>query len=238
MKSNNKTLVEIFLWCLLGHIIIMPFFGFVIPNRITKKPYYQRVYLYQESKSEVVNSPGIRTNPQLPTVKTSGEQKIGIPITEQGYRRNMVEVGLPKTPLLTVENQHNIQWEFPIPEIHTFTTEKNPQVSSINNLFTESGGKIDSGGFEITGPGGNRLILSKVLPEYPLWAEKENIEANVKVKIWVDKDGTVTSASTVETSGYRKLDLLAEETLKKWKFSAINQDINVWAIVALKFRLQ
>ncbi len=235
-KSDNGVLLKIFLGCLLAHIAIMPFFGFIIPERITK-PHYQKVYLYQESKSRIVNRPAIRTNPQLPVTKPVSKQKIGIPAVEQGYRENLVAVGLPKTPLLTVENQDNISWELPIPKIQPVTIETVPS-GYTSQPVTQPGEKTSYGDFEITGPGGSRLILSKVLPEYPLWAEKQNIEANVRIKIWVDRSGTVVSTSVVETSGHRKLDIIAEQALRKWRFSTIDQDINVWAIVTLKFRLQ
>lgn len=236
MKSDNALLLKIFLGCLSAHIIVMPFFGFVVPTRISK-PIYQRVYLYQESKSIIVNSPDIRTSPQLPVIKPVSEQKIKIPVVEKGYRENLVAVGLAKTPLLTVENQDNILWELPLPKIQTTAPETIPSVSAVHTS-AETGENRNLGDFEITGPGGSRLILSKVLPEYPLWAEKQNIEANVKIKIWVDKNGIVISTSIVETSGYRKLDMIAEEAMKKWKFSTIDKDLNVWAIVTLKFRLQ
>ncbi len=240
MKSNDTMLLKIFLVCLFAHFIMMPFVGFVIPSRVAR-PRYQLVYLYQESKSPVVNTPRIRTEPHLPVVEPLSQvsqQKIGIPLMEQGYHGNSAAIGLPKTPLLTVENQTNVSWKLYMPDMQFKPVETFPSVPSIANSFAEPAGKTASGDFEITGPAGNRSILLKVLPEYPSWAEKENIEANVKIKIWVDKNGVVISASTVETSGYRQLDMLAEDALRKWKFSPVDHDINVWAIVRLKFRLQ
>ncbi|HPO52430.1 MAG TPA: TonB family protein [bacterium] len=236
IQTDEKNLLRIFLLCLAAHIMILPIFSFVLPPK-SKKPKYQIVFLYQQPQSTTTNMPKVRVSPQLPATKQIPDQKITIPKIEVGRLEKDITIGIPKTPLMTIEKQENVQWELPIPRIIatgtytpvTINSEQSPQAFQ---------GKITGENFEITGPGGNRAIVSKVIPEYPAWAEKQNIEANVKIKIWVNKHGHVFSTEIIETTGYRKLDAIAEEALKKWKFTEIDKDIDVWAIVTMKFRLQ
>lgn len=234
IESENRELLKIFVLCLLIHIIILPIFSLTLPVK-TGKPKYYHVYLYQQAQSKTTNTIEKRINPQLPSTKIIEKTKIEIPLKELGKLEKNVLVGFQKTPIMTVEHKDNINWELPVPEITHTSLQHLPRIQE--NEF-QSQGKITSDTFEITGPGGTRQIISKVIPEYPAWAEQQNIEANVKIKIWVNKDGIVFSTEVFETSGYRKLDILAEETLKKWKFSNIEEDINVWAVVTFKFRLK
>ncbi|HXK44890.1 MAG TPA: TonB family protein [bacterium] len=236
IQTDEKNLLRIFLLCLAAHIMILPIFSFVLPPK-SKKPKYQIVFLYQEPHSTTTNIPKVRINPQLPVTRKNPVQKITILKEEVGRLEKNVTIGAPKTPLITIEKQENIQWELPLPK----TTIAGTQPPVTLNSEPQSRiyqGTITGENFEITGPGGNRAIVSKVLPEYPAWAEQQNIEANIKIKIWVNKNGYVFSTEIIETTGYRKLDAIAEEALKKWKFSEIDKDVNVWAIVTIKFRLQ
>jgi len=236
MESDNKNLLKIFALCLLAHLIIMPMFSFVLPQK-TKKPKYQFVYLYQEPQSKAVNVPETRINPQLPVIKPATKQKIQIPIKETGIREENISIGIPKTPVISMETQEQFNWQLPLHRISLTGPEKKENLQP--PLSTEQPeGKTSGENFEITGPGGNRPIITKVIPQYPSWAEQQGIEANVKIKIWVNKNGLVQSTEVIETSGYRKLDAVAEESLKKWRFAEIEKDINVWAIVTFKFRLQ
>ncbi|MGC9065499.1 MAG: energy transducer TonB [Candidatus Ratteibacteria bacterium] len=235
MQSNDRNLIKIFILCLAAHITILPIFSFVLPPK-SEKSKYQIVFLYQEPQSTTTNILKVRVSPQLPVTRQIPDQKVTMPKVEAGRLEKDITIGTPKTPLMTIEKLENIQWELPIARITisgnytplTISSEQNPQLQ----------GKIIGENFEITGPGGNRAIVSKVIPEYPAWAEKQNIEANVKIKIWVNKYGHVFSTEIIETTGYRKLDATAEEALKKWKFTEIDNDTDVWAIVTIKFRLQ
>ncbi len=235
MKNyQNIDLLKIFLICLAGHIIILPIFSLVLPEKVIK-PKYHMVYLYKESGAREVDIQEKIKTPQLPSTQNLKQQKIKIPLKEYGKLKKEFSIGITRTPLLTMEEKENIQWQMPDIEVPRYQF----QISNTTQEGkTEEHGVIKGESFEIYGPAGTREIISKVLPEYPSWAEQQSIEANVKVKIWVNKEGIVYSTQIMETSGYRKLDLAAEETLKKWQFSKIDRDINVWAIVTMKFRLK
>ncbi len=234
IRSDNKNLLKIFVLCIFSHILMLPVFSLVLPAKITK-PRYHLVYLYQEAKSQMPATNVTKITPQLPATRTIKEQKIEIYVRETGRLERDISIGVQKTPLLTVEKNENISWELPVTKIII------PGLQPIINISESESkmeGTISEDTFEISGPGGTRPIISKVLPEYPVWAEQQSIESNVSIKIWVNKNGFVSSTDVIETSGYRKLDLLAEEALKKWRFAKIEKDVDVWAIVTFKFRLK
>ncbi|MCM8825614.1 MAG: TonB family protein [Candidatus Omnitrophica bacterium] len=234
IESGNRKLLKIFLICLGGHILILPVLSLVLPQKVQKPPYYL-VYLYREAKSNITNEPAKRVTPELPSIKTVEKQKIDVFVEEAGRIEKEISIGIQKTPLLTTVKLDNINWELPSPK----AVATNSQVSEgFSETENPPYGKIEGEGFEIYGPGGTRPIISKILPEYPIWAEQQGIEFNVKIKIWVNKDGFVSATDIIETSGYRKLDIIAEEAIKKWRFAKIDKDISVWAIVTLKFRLK
>ncbi|MCM8788900.1 MAG: energy transducer TonB, partial [Candidatus Omnitrophica bacterium] len=198
-------------------------------------PPYYLVYLYQEAKSNITNAYATRITPDLPSTRIIEKQKIDIQVQETGRNEREISIGIQKTPLLTIEKPDNIDWKLPTPRI---TEIKLQSHTGLPEMETQPYAKIYGEGFEISGPGGTRPIISKTLPEYPFWAEQQSIESNVRIKIWVNRDGFVSATDIIETSGYRKLDLIAEEAIKKWRFATIDKDINVWAIVTLKFRLK
>lgn len=234
IDSANKNLLKIFILCLLLHIIVLPMFSLVLPAK-PKKSRYQIVYLYQEPKSPTKDVSSIRITPQLPLTHVVEKKKIDIPVREFGRFEKDISIGMQKTPILVVEKKENIELELPQPKISAVSPQISPNISESTSPPQE---KITGEGFEISGPGGTRTIISKVLPDYPLWAEQKGIEANVRIKIWVNRNGFVSSTEVIETSGYRQLDIIAEQALKKWRFASINQDMDVWAIVTLKFRLK
>ncbi|MCM8817067.1 MAG: TonB family protein [Candidatus Omnitrophica bacterium] len=234
MESNNRILLRIFIVCLLGHLIILPLFSLVLPEKI-KKPHYQIVYLYQEPKSPIADIVAKRITPELPLTSIREKQRIDIPLNESGRREKDIAIGIQRTPLLTVENLENIELTLPQPRITITSLNQTPVAPEKE---PQHYGTVLGESFEISGPGGARPIISKFIPDYPLWAEKQGIEANIKIKIWINKEGFVSSTEIAETSGYRKLDLLAEQAIKKWRFASIDKDIDVWAIVTFKFRLK
>ncbi|MFC1546737.1 TonB family protein [bacterium] len=92
---------------------------------------------------------------------------------------------------------------------------------------------------EITGPLKDRKVLSWSVPEYPEWAKEEAVEASVQIFFVVNAGGEVdTSSIRVEiTSGYRELDNLSIETLKKWRFSKIEGE-SQWGYIVFRFTLE
>ncbi len=74
----------------------------------------------------------------------------------------------------------------------------------------------------ITGPLGNRKILEKVIPPFPLWAKRQGVGANVSLQFTVMEDGLVKeNVVVVLTSGSKEWDDAVIAALKKWRFAPL-----------------
>lgn len=95
-------------------------------------------------------------------------------------------------------------------------------------------------GIEISGPLAHRKIIVLAPPGYPDWAKQQGIEAEVSIRFFVSSDGHVLERMLIErTSGYKEIDDLAMESLKKWVFVAISDnEEDQWGIVTFRFKLK
>lgn len=93
---------------------------------------------------------------------------------------------------------------------------------------------------EITGPISQRKIVQAPLPRYPEWARRKGVEADVMIRFYVSPDGAVLQKLYLEkTSGWRELDALCEEALRKWVFETVAASLgSQWGIVTFRFRLE
>lgn len=107
--------------------------------------------------------------------------------------------------------------------------------------FGDSGSNIrPSKNVEIFGPIVNRSIIHSEIPEYPDWAKRQGIESEVKMKFWVEPSGQVVNIDVIQKSGYLKLDLLAKNSLSKWKFTQLDAkvpQITQWGEIVVRFVL-
>lgn len=80
--------------------------------------------------------------------------------------------------------------------------------------------------FSITGPLRNRKILSKVIPQYPEWAQEKGASAVVSLHLSVDPDGTVQYSVFIEqTSGSADWDREVADALRRWRFAPLAEDV-------------
>lgn len=95
-------------------------------------------------------------------------------------------------------------------------------------------------GVEIEGPLASRAVASAAVPEFPDWARRQGVlEAAVSIRFWVAPDGSVLPNMSVEhTSGYGRLDRLALESLKQWKFAPIAAQERQWGVITFRFVLE
>ncbi len=100
----------------------------------------------------------------------------------------------------------------------------------------KSGGKK---GIDIEGPLANRNVISYNIPKFPDWALKQGIpESSVSIRFWVSPDGKVLPNLRIErTSGFGRLDRLAMEALKKWRFAPIKTQEKEWGVITFRFLL-
>ncbi|MBU0650618.1 energy transducer TonB [bacterium] len=84
-----------------------------------------------------------------------------------------------------------------------------------------------------------RKVLRLYYPSYPVWAKKMGIEAEIKLKFQISKDGIVKNILFENMSGYPEIDVLGVRAVKNWKFEP-DLDIysqNEWSTVTLKFNI-
>lgn len=95
-------------------------------------------------------------------------------------------------------------------------------------------------GVEIEGPLKDRKVVTYDIPEFPEWAKQQGVvEAAVSVRFYVDPEGNVVPDMRVEhTSGYGRLDRLAMDSLRNWKFAPIGLAERQWGIITFRFVLE
>ncbi len=95
--------------------------------------------------------------------------------------------------------------------------------------------------FSVAGPISQREITRKLVPRYPKWALERRISGTVVVRIWVQPDGQVKGAPTVESSsGYPDLDQVVVDALRGWEFAALGTGVKAedqGGVITFKFVL-
>jgi TonB family protein len=95
--------------------------------------------------------------------------------------------------------------------------------------------------FSVAGPISQRDITRKLVPRYPKWALDRRVSGTVVVRIWVQPNGQVKGAPTVESSsGYPDLDQVVVEALRGWEFAPLGSGVrseDQWGVVTFKFVL-
>ncbi|OGF47317.1 MAG: hypothetical protein A2452_13210 [Candidatus Firestonebacteria bacterium RIFOXYC2_FULL_39_67] len=73
----------------------------------------------------------------------------------------------------------------------------------------------------IEGPIASRGILYSPPALYPEWARRKGIEGEIKAQIKVDPKGDVKDTIVIKTSGFKELDQVVIECMRKWKFAPL-----------------
>ncbi|MDQ7055108.1 MAG: energy transducer TonB [Persephonella sp.] len=58
----------------------------------------------------------------------------------------------------------------------------------------------------------------------------------VKLKLWINKDGTVYKVQLLETTGNKKIDRLIKDYVQSWKFNEIDKNQKQWAVTTIRFK--
>ncbi len=72
---------------------------------------------------------------------------------------------------------------------------------------------------------GTRKIERAVDPEYPLEMQKKGVEGSGKVKVYVAPSGEVLDVEIIQTSGWVAFDEEIRNTLYRWRFSPIEENV-------------
>lgn len=78
-------------------------------------------------------------------------------------------------------------------------------------------------------------------PPYPPESRRRGEEGRVILKVRVTKEGTAESVEVENSSGYRRLDMVARKTVSRWRFIPARQDnatVAAWANVTIIFKLR
>ena len=146
--------------------------------------------------------------PPLPESVELKEKDIPLPETE-----------LPEGNFVDVPSEKVIIKEF-----------KAVSPGKFNPSFGTEFSKLDA---NVKGTAKNRKILYR--PKPPV------IKASVppppiKVKLWINPDGTVAKAELLETTGNPEIDRKVKEYILRWKFSKISTNQQQWAVTTIKFK--
>lgn len=101
--------------------------------------------------------------------------------------------------------------------------------------------KHQAGAAPVTMPNPFAKGLNNPKPPYPLLSRRLNEEGKVVLNVCVSLSGLVENLKLETTSGYQRLDDIAIETVRKWKFiPAKNQDrdINACYLLPVQFILR
>ena len=101
-------------------------------------------------------------------------------------------------------------------------------------------GSLD-GNPNIEGPLQTRGIRFRAEAQYPEWARSKGIEGEVKVQIKVDPNGDVGYIIVIRTCGFKELDHVVTECMKKWKFDSLPISANQVGqdgVITFKFNLK
>lgn len=82
------------------------------------------------------------------------------------------------------------------------------------------------------GGGGNRTVLSKILPPSPGNLDRK---VSIKIRFNVLPDGTVGDMRPM-TKGDPNLEAISLKTLKKWKFNRLDTDMEMLGVITFTFK--
>ena len=94
---------------------------------------------------------------------------------------------------------------------------------------------------ELEGPLADRQVVSYDVPQFPDWARQQNIlEAEVVILFYVDPEGNVLASGMrlERDSGYGRLNRLAMDCLRRWKFAPITASERQWGRITFRFILE
>ena len=131
------------------------------------------------------------------------------------------------------------------PKIKTSASKQHQSTESVKSSNSQEDNVQEeadkSGAAPVTMPNPFAKGLNNPKPPYPLMSRRLNEEGKVVLNVCVSLSGLVENLKLETTSGYQRLDDIAIQTVKKWKFiPAKNQDrdINACYLLPVQFILR
>lgn len=101
--------------------------------------------------------------------------------------------------------------------------------------------EADSTQAALTLPNLNADYLDNPPPNYPPTSRQLGEQGKVYLRVLVNVEGNVEQVTLRKTSGYERLDVAAQETVKKWRFvpaKRAEQAVAAWVVVPISFSLE
>lgn len=93
----------------------------------------------------------------------------------------------------------------------------------------------------IVQPRFNAEYLDNPKPPYPALSRRLNEEGEVRLRVWVEIDGNATQVELARSSGFERLDRIALQTVRRWRFVPAQQGkqaVAAWVVVPISFNLR
>ena len=155
----------------------------------------------------------------------------------------MMMASLIDHPSINSSTKISINTNNPVPKK---STDQQSQRSDLeNSLSTEEEQRQSethqTGAAPVTMPNPFAKGLDNPKPPYPLMSRRLNEEGKVVLNVCVSLSGLVERLKLEKTSGHQRLDDIAIETVKKWKFIPAkiqDKDINACYLLPVQFILR
>jgi len=227
VRRNSRV---VFLWCLAASVALHAFVFAVLPALVRDyRPHEVRVLdvvlLHPKPLSAVASTKMEMTTPAPKTVHSRPK----IRESQPSQREPMLETRAPALPQLV-------------------TTEKVAKNAShsLESIAPESGLDADTKPppaepSPMSAPVSNVAYLHNPSPPYPLVARRNGEQGTVTLKVLVTREGTPASVAVEHTSGSRRLDEAATETVRTWRFIPARRGghaVEAWLLVPIVFKLE
>ena len=93
----------------------------------------------------------------------------------------------------------------------------------------------------LTPPRFDAHYLDNPAPIYPALSRRVGEEGRVLLRVFVGIDGLPAKIELHQSSGYSRLDTVAQETVRRWRFAAArlgNERVGAWVVVPISFSLR
>lgn len=129
----------------------------------------------------------------------------------------------------------------------TPSTPKAPQIAialedtaNISNTPTNTDDDSKPIELPIQEPIFDAAFLNNSAPAYPAFAQRRGQQGMVLLRVKVSIEGKAEEVELNQSSGFKLLDEVAQDTVKKWRFVPAkrgNTHISAWVIVPVEFKL-
>ncbi|HNS32677.1 MAG TPA: energy transducer TonB [bacterium] len=209
------------------HIAGISLFGIVLPQSYTERKPIEVSLLPSYTAPEDIKLAKIEIIPDIPQVGTSYEKlAMSMEKTTVKFSTEKFTGSSEYLPIASISPR----FEFPERSV-SFPAVAEP-------VYEEqlTAGRMET--LEIEGLAGNRQLVYRKPIDYPVWAQRQGMEGNIKIRFNVNYEGKITSTAINYSSGYPELDIYAEENFRKWLFESAKTDKEIWGVITFRFRLK